>query len=368
MNDETQTAERPKTEVVEQRPLTRRDLIEKGMDALDPQKNKLSVGQGALQFSNALDVMEFAKMMAVSGQAVRPDFRGNPGMCMAITFLAIEWRMSPFQIASKSYIVNDNLAFESQLIHAVIEARAPLQGRLRCEYEGEGPNLVCIVEGHFIGETHPHIYRSPVLSKVKKKSPLWVDDPEQQLWYYASRAWARKWAPDVLMGLYTPEEYRDNPRLGQGETPEAVGLTRRLAGSPRADEGHADGRTTAQLDRLGEADKKAPGTILENEPAGEDDAAGLTADEPADDGKGGKKKKVTKKKDAKEPEAEKPAAPTTPAEYKAYAEKWIDEESDPEKAATRWKAERQMREDLAVPGGIKFALQGALSAKHGIEF
>jgi hypothetical protein len=168
---------------------------------------EISIGAGGLQINDMRDVMEMAKLMAVSAQAVPKHLRGEPGMCLGICIQAIEWRLSPFAVANKSYVVNDRLVYESQIIHSVIEARAPLDGRLRCRYDGENGERTCTVIGRFKGEAQPHEYTSPKLKDIRvKNSPLWSADVDQQLWYYASRAWARKWCPDVLMGIYTPDE------------------------------------------------------------------------------------------------------------------------------------------------------------------
>ncbi len=175
---------------------------------------------GGPTFRSMNDVMEFAKLMALGGIAVREHCRGNPGVCLAITMQAVEWGCTPFSVANKSYEIKGQLAFEAQLVHAVIEARAPLKGRLRCRYEGEGPDRVCIVWGTFNGENDPHEYRTPKFRDIPiKNSPLWKSDPDQQLWYFGSRSWARKWCSDVLLGIYTPEELTHMPTVGEHATP-----------------------------------------------------------------------------------------------------------------------------------------------------
>ena len=49
--------------------------------------------KGGMQFANMLQVMDFAKLMAVSSVAVPKHLRGDPGACLAICIQAIEWRM-----------------------------------------------------------------------------------------------------------------------------------------------------------------------------------------------------------------------------------------------------------------------------------
>lgn len=196
-------------------PVTKGDLAGGNLEVINKELSRellIDDRKGALQFRNMLEVMEFAKIMATAGTAVPPMLRGNPGSCLAICVQAAEWHFSPFAVASKAYEVNGRIAFESQLIHAVIESRAPLMQRLRCEYEGEGDERVCIVTGHIRGEVDPLVYRSPKFGKIlPKNSPLWKVDPDQQQWYFSSRGWCRRYTPDVLLGVYSKDEMQDNP-------------------------------------------------------------------------------------------------------------------------------------------------------------
>lgn len=219
------------------------DRIDKAETAALPVSAKI----GGVDFANALQIMEFAKMMAIAKKSVPPHLRGEPGACLAVVMQAVEWRMSPFAVANKSYEVNDRIAYESQLIHAVIEARAPLKKRLRCQYEGDGDSRRIIVIGHLKGEDEPFLYTSPTVGEIKsrlgknqsgnlKGSPLWVSDPDQQLWYYGSRAWARKWCPDVIMGIYSIDELDEEIRVASATDitppkPPGAGIASRLAAS-----------------------------------------------------------------------------------------------------------------------------------------
>lgn len=162
---------------------------------------------GGMMFRSAVEVMEFSKLMAIGGVSVPAHCRGNVGVCLAISIQAIEWRMSPFAVANKSYVVNDRLCFESQLVHAVIEQRAPLTKRLRHSFAGEGGKLTCTVVGYVRGEEEPMEYTSPPLEQiVPKNSPLWKTKPALQLYYNTLRDWARMYFPDVIMGVYTDDE------------------------------------------------------------------------------------------------------------------------------------------------------------------
>lgn len=366
---------------------TRRGLSEMGLDALDKEKaGAIAVSRtaGGVSFATALEVMEFAKLMAVAGKAVPSYLRNNPGSCLAITFQAVEWRMSPFAVANKSYEVNDRIGFESQLIHAVIEARAPLQRRLDCEYTGEGPTRQCTVTGCFIdGEVRT--YTTPMWKDIKvKNSPLWTADPDQQLWYYGSRSWARKWCPDVLLGIYAPEELAEDPTLGRGEEVEGApaGLHARLAGSTRAadEEGHRVGHVDAELAQL----QPAGGKIIEAKDTQKpDDKKGdlPKPDEPKTTKAKGKSKAakpkttdhpkttdaVKKAADRAETKPEQPKAPRLPKtvfDYLAYAEDWIERSSSSKEMDQRWRDETALRNNVGMTFDERKPLEEKLTVKR----
>jgi len=175
----------------------------------------VSNSAGGISFANAGQIMEFAKMLAISNVAVPKHLRGNPGACLGIVTQAVEWRMSPFAVANKSYSVNDRLAYEAQLIHAVVLQRAPLDGRIKFEFRGEGATRSCRTWAKIKNSDETVEYCSPRLADIKtKNSPLWVADPDQQLGYYSVRALCRRHFPDVLMGVYSRDELDDSPRIG----------------------------------------------------------------------------------------------------------------------------------------------------------
>lgn len=159
------------------------------------------------------EVMEFAKMMAISGVCVRPVFRGNPGACLAIAMQAMKWGADPFAVANKAYVVknkagDEQIAYEAQLVHAIVNSSPVLKQRLRPVYEGQAGERKCRIVGHVTGEAEPLEYESPPIKNITvKNSPLWQSDPDQQLFYYSVRAWARRHVPEVLLGIYTPEEF-----------------------------------------------------------------------------------------------------------------------------------------------------------------
>jgi len=169
---------------------------------------------GGMQVTDVGQAMEVAKLMSISGSAVPAHIRNNPGTCLAVAIQAWEWSMNPFAVANKSYVVNDRLAYESALYNAVVTRRAPIVGRLRSSYVGEGPTRRCTITATLRddaggGEVD---YRSPEFKDINpKNSPLWKNDPDQQLFYFSCRAFVRRHFPDVMMGVYTVDEIQDAP-------------------------------------------------------------------------------------------------------------------------------------------------------------
>lgn len=326
--------------------VTRSELSRLGLDALNKETAgavMVSRSAGGVSFASAMEVMEFAKLMAVADKAVPKHLRANPGACLRIVFQAVEWQMSPWAVADKSYEVNDRIAYESQLIHAVIEARAPLRERLNCEYAGEGIERACIVTGNFRdGSTRS--YQTPKFKDIRiKNSPLWKDDPDQQLFYYASRAWARKWCPDVLMGIYTREEAAEMQPIEEAE----AGLKARLVDAdPSREEGHKDGHADSELDQIAPA---SGGTTVKAPRGKGKKTAAAEPEKPAEE----KVEAETAEEEGNEPSPNSPIwpkdkVPKNADEYALYMRSWLFELADADKIQMRWTKERKLRNDCGV--------------------
>jgi hypothetical protein len=170
-----------------------------------------ALAAGGVVFRSMNELMEFSKVMAIAQVAIPKHLRENPGACLAVCIQACEWQMSPFAVANKSYSVNDRLAFEAQLVNAVILRRAPISGRFKVEYSGEGDKRRCTVSAT-LTDGDLVTYESPEIGKIKvKNSPLWNSDPDQQLFYFSSRSLCRRHFPDVLLGIYTQDEIEEAP-------------------------------------------------------------------------------------------------------------------------------------------------------------
>ncbi len=156
---------------------------------------------------------EVAKIVVGSAQ-VHPKIQGNEELALAVAYQAARWGMDPVAVGSQAYPVEVRgeqgkyrLAYQAQLVSALIHRSPMLTGRLSYEFHGAGAQRYVIVRGKVRGVKKPLEYVSPTVGQIKpKNSPLWFTDPDQQLSYYGARAWARRHMSEAMMGVYAADE------------------------------------------------------------------------------------------------------------------------------------------------------------------
>lgn len=176
-----------------------------------------------------------ARMLAGAKLTVPDHLRGNEGDCLAVVMQATLWGMSPFAVAQKTHIVGGRLGYEAQLIVAALNTSGVLRDRFRVTVFGDWGRIL----GRFRNEkgSGGGVYQVATWDRDKDEvglgievtnwargasrpatttlllaqagtrfSTLWATDPIQQLTYLAQKKWARVNTPEVLLGVYTPEE------------------------------------------------------------------------------------------------------------------------------------------------------------------
>ena len=143
---------------------------------------------------------------------------------------AAQWGMNPFAVAQKTHVVNGTLGYEAQLVNAVVSSSNLLATRLNYKWDGDwskvsgktdkSPSLTVTVWATLKGESEPRTLTISMAQAGVRNSPLWEQDPRQQLAYLCVKRWARLHAPDVLLGVYTPDELQEAaPRVERDITP-----------------------------------------------------------------------------------------------------------------------------------------------------
>lgn len=186
-------------------------------------------------------LIRVAEIMA-SGRATVPrHLQNNVADCLAIVMQAQRWGMDPFVVAKKTYVVDGNLSYEAQLVAAVINTSSLINGRLSYEWFGKWENIVgrfkqvesktkkddygnpkkymvpdwrlederglgVRVTGQIRSESKPRELEILMTQARTRNSTLWAEDPKQQIAYLATNRWGRLHTPELILGVYTPDE------------------------------------------------------------------------------------------------------------------------------------------------------------------
>lgn len=192
-------------------------------------------------------MMRLAEVMATGRATVPKHFNGNSADCLAVIMQSMQWKMNPFAVAQKTHLVNGVLGYEAQLVNAVITTCAPVLDRLHYEWygawekvigkfdiktNGEGKQyrqpgwkledeegLGVKVWATFRGEAEPRVLELLLAQARTRNSTLWADDPRQQLAYLATKRWSRLYCPDVILGVYSPDELEETAPLARDVSP-----------------------------------------------------------------------------------------------------------------------------------------------------
>ncbi|WGL96467.1 RecT family recombinase [Arsenophonus nasoniae] len=192
--------------------------------AISSQQQSAVMNNSSLLFnSDSLDrIIRFAELMASGTATVPKHLQNKPSNCLAITMQASRWGMDPFVVGQKTHLINGTLGYEAQLVNAVITSSNVVTGRFHYEYGGDWEKIVgkkdqrdetglSIRVGAVLrGETEITWGEPVYLADVQtRNSPLWKTMPKQQIAYLAVKYWSRLYCPEVIMGVYTPDELEE---------------------------------------------------------------------------------------------------------------------------------------------------------------
>jgi hypothetical protein len=298
--------------------------------------------RGGAIADNYNQLLDIAKTMSTARFGVPAHLRGNPGDCLAIRELSLNTGLSAYGLAQHCYIVNDMLCYDAQVIHAIIEKHAPITKRLRFTFQGEGDTRTCTVSGTFKDEAEPCEYTTPELRKITpQNSPLWKSDPDQQLTYFGSRRWGRRFCPDILLGVFSRDEIEDNPHVGADNAKVvSPNLMERLPGKI---EGAGFAHDVVQ-NGLDEKDKKAA-----KKSEAKDEADPVT--------------EAAKTVEAAMDESETLPLPKNLNEYTQWVNDWLSKYSDPDQIGDRWRSERKLRNACGLVSDESAKIKAKVDAK-----
>ncbi len=205
--------------------------------AAEQTPNTISASNAVFNVQALGQLTAFAELMAQSAVTVPKHLAGKPADCMAIVMQAMQWGMNPYAVAQKTHLVNGVLGYEAQLVNAVISSSSAIVGRFHYEYGGDWEKIAGKKDGRdelglFVrvgavlrGETDitwgENIYLADITTR---NSPLWKTAPKQQIAYLAVKYWARLYCPEVILGVYSPDEVEPRTEKEINPAPQRVNL------------------------------------------------------------------------------------------------------------------------------------------------
>lgn len=185
-----------------------------------PQQQGFSSASLVLSADAMQSVMRIADLMASGKTTIPKHLQGSQGDCFAVSLQAMQWGMNPFSVAQKTHLVNGTLGYEAQLVIAVLNSSAALSTRLNFQWSDDWKGVNgktdksedhwCRVWATLKGESEPRVLEVSMAQVGDvRNSPNWVADPRQQIAYLTAKRWGRLHAPDVILGVYTPDELQD---------------------------------------------------------------------------------------------------------------------------------------------------------------
>ncbi|MBL5882594.1 recombinase RecT [Lelliottia aquatilis] len=199
--------------------------------------NTISASNAVFNVQALGQLTSFAELMAQSAVTVPKHLAGKPADCMAIVMQAMQWGMNPYAVAQKTHLVNGVLGYEAQLVNAVISSSSAIVGRFHYEYGGDWEKIAghkdardesclfirvgAVLRGEADITWGENIYLADITTR---NSPLWKTAPKQQIAYLAVKYWARLYCPEVILGVYSPDEVEPRTEKEINPAPQRVTL------------------------------------------------------------------------------------------------------------------------------------------------
>lgn len=206
---------------------------------------------------NMEQLFAFGEMMSKSG--ILPSHLKTKEACIAVTLQSLQWGLSPFAVAQKTFVISGKLGYEAQLIMAVINVSGALKDPFEFKWDGDWSRvqgnvlqktsqtkkddngepkkyfvpgwkpedekgLSCTVTASTKRDGARHSLTIEMTQATIRNSTLWASDPKQQLAYLTVKRWAALHAPEVILGFASEDDVAEKgqPIDGGEVIPEPV--------------------------------------------------------------------------------------------------------------------------------------------------
>ncbi len=188
------------------------------------QRREIRVVHDDSAVANLMDTARFEHLqrlaIAMSASSLLPDHlryekgkNTNPPLeretisanCFRIINQALRWQMDPFAIIDETFLIGGKLGYSGKLVAGVVNARAGLAGRMHYAHDGQGDGRTVTVSGRFQGEQEDREV-TLCLKDARTDNQMWRKDPDQKLVYSGIVKWARRYCPEVVLGIITDDD------------------------------------------------------------------------------------------------------------------------------------------------------------------
>ncbi len=176
-----------------------------------------------------------------SSSMVPYNFQGqaNLGNCVIALEMSRRMNMSVLAVMQGMYVIKGRPAWSSQFIVSAIN-KSNLFTRLQFETEGEGSSLRCRAWAFekSTGKKLMGIWITMEMAQkegwISKEGSKWRTMPDQMIRYRAATFFGRLYCPDILMGLYAPDEvetFNSTPPAVMPVSPTSSTVTASITGT-----------------------------------------------------------------------------------------------------------------------------------------
>jgi hypothetical protein len=154
---------------------------------------------------NMAEAIKLAELMATA-KLVPAALQKSPADCLMVIQQAIRWDMDPFAVAQECSVIQGKLMLSGKLVAAVVNSRGNLTDRLSYKYSGSGDDRTITISGQLKGEDTPRTIEISI-KNARTANSIWQKQPDQQLMYHGARVWARRHTPELVLGVWSEEEF-----------------------------------------------------------------------------------------------------------------------------------------------------------------
>lgn len=151
-----------------------------------------------------------AKVFAMS-KLVPDQFKNSIADCLIACQMARRLDIDPMMLMQNTSIVRGKPAMEGKLVIALLNSRGGFAHSLRFEYSGSGASRAvrCWTKEKDGYVLEQNLSMGEVKTWGWDKNDVWQKQPDQMLAYRSAAYFARKFRPELMLGLYTKDEFAD---------------------------------------------------------------------------------------------------------------------------------------------------------------